>query len=250
MGEGEKAKAPAASAAAAAAAESDDSTSLFPDEGPLSREQLEQIKARTMYEMVEELPNTSGVGSRKLLFLTNPQANLIASSTSSLQKMLDTLEVPKPSLVISLLRSGGFREHTTAFSKQLLRSACGEFVWGAGMVHDSPPFASFEEEQEAEQQLDMYMADVILPLAAQTNAIVLCDAMTSECALTRSFTRMFALCSAPFGDDAQTSSFKNRTGQFFCSVMENQRFLASPQLQDSQTESMISLAPLPTKNIL
>ena len=42
-----------------------------------------------MFNMVEEIDD----GKSKLLFLTNPQAELIASSSESVQKMLDALEV-------------------------------------------------------------------------------------------------------------------------------------------------------------
>jgi hypothetical protein len=49
--------------------------------------------------MVEDIDD----GKCKLLFLTNSQADLIASSSLGVQKMLDALEVPKPSLVIELL---------------------------------------------------------------------------------------------------------------------------------------------------
>ena len=72
--------------------QSEDATSVLEEED-LSREQLQMIKARTMYQMVEEL-NTSDDVPRKLLFLTNPQADLLANSESSIQKMLDALEVP------------------------------------------------------------------------------------------------------------------------------------------------------------
>ena len=41
------------------------------------------IKAKTMYEMVDELED----GSRKILFLTNAQAELLAASGAALQRM-------------------------------------------------------------------------------------------------------------------------------------------------------------------
>ena len=50
----------------------------------MSREQLLMIKARTMYQMTEEV----GIGNRRkgLLFLTNPQADLISSSDTSIRR--------------------------------------------------------------------------------------------------------------------------------------------------------------------
>jgi hypothetical protein len=88
--------------------------SAFADEEDLSREQLQMIKARTMYQMVEEIND----GATKVLFLTNPQAEYIASSPASVQKMLDALEIPKPSLVIELQRSIGFRSWSHLWSEE------------------------------------------------------------------------------------------------------------------------------------
>ena len=76
-------------------------------------EQLRMIKARTMYNMVEEIPSGSDV-TPKLLFLTNSQADLLASNTASLQRMLNALEIPQPKLVINLLCSYG-QFHTLAY---------------------------------------------------------------------------------------------------------------------------------------
>lgn len=176
----------------------DDEAETYTEADEINQEELQMIKARTMYEMVEDLSDGKG----KLLFLTNPQADLIASSPSSLQKMLDALEIPKPSLVITLLRSGGFAEFTRCFSETMMKSARTDFGWAAGCMHGRAPFASVEEEEEAETQLDMFMADILIPLAAQTNAIVLCDAIPCECILTRSFTRMYAVARARWGTTA------------------------------------------------
>ena len=53
-----------------------------------------------MFEMVYEVDE-----SRKVLFLTNPQAELLASSPATLQKMLDFFELPTPKLMINLIAS-------------------------------------------------------------------------------------------------------------------------------------------------
>ena len=147
------------------------SVSAIEDED-MSREQLQIIKARTMYNMVEEIDD----GKCKLLFLTNPQADLIASTPESVQKMLDALEVPKPSLVIELVMSWGFRTTTKMFRPETYQSD-KEL---SGIVFGQPPFLTREEEREAEAKLDMFMADVVIPLAAQTHAVVLCDAIVGN----------------------------------------------------------------------
>ena len=84
-------------------------SSAFAEDDQASSEMLDLIKARTMYQMVEEIDG----GARKLLFLSNVQAEQIAQRPESLQKMLDALEVGRPQLLIDLITSGGFREYTS-----------------------------------------------------------------------------------------------------------------------------------------
>lgn len=80
------------------------------------------------------------VDGGKLLFLTNAQADLIAESNASLQKMVGVLEMPKPKLVINLLCPVGFRNWCTTFNHP----------------EEQPLFASFEEETAAEEKVDRY----------------------------------------------------------------------------------------------
>ena len=159
----------------------------FTEEEEFSNEQLQIIKAKTMYQMVEEVDD----GKCKLLFLTNPQAELIASSPESVQKMLDALEVPKPSLVIEMLQSWGFRASTTVDGVPVDLPL--DWDAASGIISGRPPFLCHEDEREAEAKIDMFMADVIIPLAAETQAIVLCDAIPGEDILSTSFLRMYSL---------------------------------------------------------
>ena len=184
------------------------------EEDDLSREQLQMIKARTMYQMVEEIDD----GKKKLLFLTNAQADLIASSPVSVQKMLDVFEIPRPSLLINLLESCGFRESTHIWSAEEL----GERPDLAGLLHDKPPFFTREDESEAEAMLDRFMADVLIPLAAQTRAVVLCSACPAECILSASFTRMYSVARPKWGDKAPFTvlSATNVVPDLYCNPVE------------------------------
>eukprot|EP00929_Paragymnodinium_shiwhaense_P084675 TRINITY_DN452_c0_g1_i2.p1 TRINITY_DN452_c0_g1~~TRINITY_DN452_c0_g1_i2.p1 ORF type:complete len:985 (+),score=113.78 TRINITY_DN452_c0_g1_i2:91-3045(+) len=152
------------------------------EDGGLTQDELRIIKARTMHEMVEDINK----GSTKVLFLTNPQAELIAGSDEHLKKMLTALEVPKPSLVIRLLCSAGFRECCANVTEE----ACRKNPLYAGMKSGEPPFESISEEDTVDAKIDIFMMDVLIPLAVQTNAIVLCTAVPCECILATSFTRM------------------------------------------------------------
>ena len=45
------------------------------------------------------------------------------------------------------------------------------------MVHGRSPFATHDEERTALERIDAFMLDVIIPLAAKTNAVVVCEAV-------------------------------------------------------------------------
>jgi hypothetical protein len=160
----------------------------------LSKDEVQMIKARTMFQMVEDI-QSSGGSAKKLLFLTNAQAEYLSSSQQTLVKMLDALELPKPKLVINILMSQGFRANTDIQGDRPF--ACEKQE--AGLVNHRPAFLSLEEERAAEGKIERFMADVLLPLAAQTNAIVLCSADPSSCVLSAALTRVFGLLRAKWG---------------------------------------------------
>ena len=55
------------------------------------------------------------------------------------------------------------------------------------------PFAAEEQERLAEEKLDAFMAEVVIPLAARTRAIVIVNPHDCMCCLARSFYRMVNL---------------------------------------------------------
>ncbi len=151
------------------------------------------MKAKTMYEMVEELD--AGQGPVKLLFLTNPQADSICSSSLTLRKMLEALEIDSPKLVINLICSTGLRASLNVYSESYYNKAST-----AGKIYDTPPFLNLEEEQMCLARLDQFMQDILLPLAASTNALILTNAVKAECALSNSLSRSFKLQRAKWGN--------------------------------------------------
>jgi hypothetical protein len=173
-----------------------------PSGGEISQ-QLNRIKARTMYNMVEDVGNDK---SKKLLFLTTSQADLIASTPQSMQKMLEALDVGKSQLVINLLNSNGsgawVRTVRPPSQLEMHTAAGGVNNWACGAVGGRSPFLTPQEERDVERRLDNFMADVLIPLAARTNAIVLACALRTECMLTDSFTRMYSVKKSQWGDKA------------------------------------------------
>jgi hypothetical protein len=100
--------------------------------------------------------------------------------------------------VINLLPSQGFTDHLQSLGNGDSLDLCCE---DAGIVTGYSPFASPNDEIRANERLDHFMASVILPLAAQTHAIILCNAISSICALSSSLTRMLAVHGATWGKD-------------------------------------------------
>ena len=175
-----------------------DGASTSMDDEVIGKEELQMIKARTMFQMTEELHGVGDSGRKRLLFLTNSQAELIASSEASMQKMLEALEIPRPKLVINLIASQGHSEYVTKAIECLIDPMGPE---DAGLLPDKGSFASADEERTALAKLDHFMASVILPLAAQTNAIIFCNACASNCMLAASLTRMLAVHRSTWGKE-------------------------------------------------
>jgi hypothetical protein len=130
---------------------------------------LQTIKAKTMFKMVEEIKGKSADTSRKLLFLSAKQADLIAGDPKCMALMLSIgFEIPTPRLVIQLCPSMGS---------------------DLSNMND-------REVEEFNVTIDRFMADVLLPLACQTNAVVIGMGRAKWCALSNAFTRAMMLTKA------------------------------------------------------
>ena len=64
-------------------------------------ESMSDIKARTMYQMVEQVD--TGSNTTNLLFITNKQARMLSQNESNIDKILAAFEAPEPKLIINLL---------------------------------------------------------------------------------------------------------------------------------------------------
>ena len=151
--------------------------------------------------MVEDIED----GRCKVLFMTNRQAELVSKDNDCIEKLLDALDVPKPGLVIDLLHSWGFYDSTTLQERTLIRTLtltpsltpnpnptltltplCNpnlnlnsttlqekmymeneNSAWCAGVKHKTAPFANLADERDIEQRLELFMSEVLIPLAEQ-----------------------------------------------------------------------------------
>jgi len=155
--------------------EYDGQSTIHGPEEVVSAEQLQLIKARTMYQMVEDIDGGSA-GKRRIIFLTNAQAELIARQENAIgiKRLVQALEIMPPKLIINIISSWGFSE----FSRQCpWWQGGGAKDWNLGMVHNRSPFVTLDEEKRARERIDAFMLDVIIPLAAKTNAVILCEAV-------------------------------------------------------------------------
>lgn len=133
----------------------------------------------------------------------------MAGSEAALERMLDALEIPRagspgaPKLVINLLLSKGLsnslNDHWEETGPRDNKRPNKPKNPRVGRHRMKPPFVTDEEECRAERQLDNFMSDIILPLAARTNAIVIVNPFTCNCILTQSFQRTVALHKMKWG---------------------------------------------------
>jgi len=68
------------------------------------------------------------------------------------------------------------------------------------LVTNRAAFLSVKDETIAEGKVDTFMSDVLLPLAAETHAVVICNAIPGSCILSASFLRMYAAKRATWGE--------------------------------------------------
>ena len=124
------------------------------------------------------------------------QADSIKSSSKTLRKLLEAFEIPQPKLVINLLTSSGLRNFLNLFPAN-----CAAFGNESSpeLKNDAPPFLSADEEHHVLTQLDTFMSDVLLPLAASTQALILTCAVSGECALAGALSRAFKQQQAMWG---------------------------------------------------
>ena len=64
------------------------------------------------------------------------------------------------------------------------------------------PFASEQESRECEARIDAFMDQVLVPLAEETHAIVLCEALNGDCQLSASFNRTCMLRQSKWANGA------------------------------------------------
>ena len=187
--------------------------------------EIDKIKALTMHRMVHE--SGEGSNTKKLVFFTNHQAELF--NLELIPTLLAAFNFPKPKLVITFLPcSGG--SHTinygmlSGFKKLKASSPTFTEDWKAllqvqaqndpnkGIRQDVLPIAPFFSETDllnAEWKIECFMRDVLVPLAAETNALIIGSAFKNA-SLMMMFARVAASLDSKYGGiGRQTCSMRN-----------------------------------------
>jgi hypothetical protein len=132
--------------------------------------------------LVEEIQVSAGATDAltRVLYLTNMQAQLFKAET--VPKMMQAFEVrPQASLVINLMESQGYPIFYENNVDKIELSAEERAEWRVGgvphnVLGSSDSFADRAEAAQATRRLTNFFKEVLLPLAAETNAIILCSA--------------------------------------------------------------------------
>ena len=134
----------------------------------------DEVRALTMHEMVESHRSLSD-HRVKLLMMTGRQARLVCDSAGAIDRMIAALGIRlgtgtgerRSQLVINLLESGGSHDYTTKVSDAARMVELNQ-RWAPGMVHGRAPFLDADDERQALGRIDLFMSEVLIPLAAQT----------------------------------------------------------------------------------
>jgi hypothetical protein len=144
------------------------------------KQELEELQIRTIWGLVESLDiDVGGVpGHKKFLYITNGQARRF--NFTNINNFLDALDIsPRPQLVINLFPSHWFSPLVTA--------GCMESrgVYEEALCMGLHGETSIQEHKNSEMAIFLFLQECILPVAIQTNALVMVH--SDECALANAW---------------------------------------------------------------
>jgi hypothetical protein len=167
--------------------------------------ELEEIRTRTMYKMVDSLSmSIDGQNTtRNFVYLTHSQSFMFNSV--SIKKLLSALELRhEPQLCIRFLSSAFGLEFSK--SQSIGRKRTGRhsddpaFIEHGARGSIYPPVCNPRDMLEADSMLLQFCKEVVLPLAISTNAVILMQG-SSECDLAMTFQRACQGLFARYGTD-------------------------------------------------
>ena len=137
-------------------------------------QELDDIKVKTMFQMVEDVKiSTGGLSiSKKFLYLTNKQA--ASFNAPNMENVLQALELQESHFVIRLVPSlNGMAEF---YSHKERRGTLSEKL-------NHSPTLNQDDLNRTESQLILFIKQCILPVAMQTRALILCGG-ADDCSIS------------------------------------------------------------------
>ena len=147
---------------------------------------LHDIKAITMYEMVHEVNLPEHAEPYRVLHATHRQASLMMHRPASVAVLADEFCKHPPKIVLNLLPSLNFIPPP----QDLAASTT------------SRDLASYED---GKAQLETFMQRVLLPIAEEAGALVICDARRNYCLLTAAFMKAYEMRRPAWGSDVRVT---------------------------------------------
>ena len=135
-------------------------------------EELDEIKIKTMYEMVEDIKITSAgfTSTKKFLYLTNKQASTF--NAGNMENVLSALELPESHFVIRCLPAWRGEDSLHAHTE--------EHGTVAEVLEGKPPEISLHDSNMTEAQISLFVKQCILPVAMQTRALILIGGVNDD----------------------------------------------------------------------
>eukprot|EP00656_Telonema_subtile_P051846 TRINITY_DN7075_c0_g1_i2.p1 TRINITY_DN7075_c0_g1~~TRINITY_DN7075_c0_g1_i2.p1 ORF type:complete len:886 (+),score=158.92 TRINITY_DN7075_c0_g1_i2:107-2764(+) len=149
--------------------------------------ELQELKARTMHNMVETIHTE--VGQKKMLFLHNNQARVFDGD--NVVRLLAAFELPEPRLVIQLvptefgLAHEDHVKHIEQLSGHKVPSYCSS-------IHN------VEAAAKTELELTLFMRDCLIPMAVDARAYIVVS-MSPTCSLTSALSKALRMVRSRFG---------------------------------------------------
>ena len=157
---------------------------------------LDEMKVQLMHNMVENV-HIKWEGTevnKKILYLTNRQASLVDSV--SMKRCIDSLDIGNPKFVIILNGSVGSKTMMDISHEEKISKPETEYIAGEHLSSE----ISALDENIVETQILLFMTNAILPLAKQTNALIIVQG-ANDCILSASLSKVALAEQARLGKD-------------------------------------------------
>ncbi len=157
---------------------------------------LDEMKVQLMHNMVEDV-HIKWEGTevnKKILYLTNHQASLV--DNVAMKRCIEALDIGNPKFVIILNGSVGSKSMMDISHEEKNNKPESEYIAGQYLSSE----ISVLDENIVETQILLFMTNAILPLAKETNALIIVQG-ANDCILSASLSKIALAEQARLGKD-------------------------------------------------